>query len=665
MNKYKILFFAPILLLSSILAQSKDDLVCLDCHGDKTLTKTHNGKVISLFVNGKSFASSVHEEISCTGCHADVDPNNLPHAEKLDRVACATCHEKAVEHFQRSLHALALKKGVNLAPNCASCHSKHEILSAKNPRSKTYVMNIPNLCGQCHKEGTAVSNLVNPDERKVLNDYSESIHGEGLFKRGLIVTAVCTSCHTSHDILPHTNSYSTINRNNIAKTCTQCHTRIEEVHKKVIRGALWEKQPHKIPVCIDCHAPHKVRKVFYDDSFPDDKCIKCHSQKDLKKVVNGKEVSLYIDVEKFKNSSHKINSCIKCHTNISNSKNPVCLNSGKVDCSICHTAQVDDYNISLHGQKHAAGDKTAPYCSDCHTTHNVQSKKEIKSPTFARNVPELCGKCHREGKNIAKSLDESKLGIVINYNESIHGKGLLQSGLMVTATCVDCHSSHKELPKSDPRSTVNPKNIAATCAKCHLGVYEEFKSSVHSPSVTQTDKKLPVCNDCHLSHEINRVDLTDFKASIINQCGKCHEKVAETYFDTFHGKVAKLGSQRAARCYDCHGAHNILPTYNPESKLSRKNIVETCKKCHSNSNKKFVGYLTHATHHDREKYPYLFYTFWFMVSLLSGTFLFFGVHTILWFPRALKEHRKHKAHEKEAKAKKEDENIQEEYDRED
>ena len=69
-------------------------------------------------------------------------------------------------------------------------------------------------------------------------------------------------------------------------------------------------------------------------------------------------------------------------------------------------------------------------------------------------------------------------------------------------------------------------------------------------------------------------------------------------------------------------------------------MVETCKSCHPNSNHKFVGYLTHATHHDKDKYPYLFYTFWAMTILLVSTFTFFGLHTLLWFPRALKEKRR-------------------------
>ncbi|MBM4171601.1 MAG: hypothetical protein FJ214_07025 [Ignavibacteria bacterium] len=638
MNKLK---FSLAFFVLSILtfAQSEENQLCFDCHSDNTLTVERNGKKISLFVNEKPFNNSVHSKIKCIDCHADINPDDIPHPEILKKVNCAKCHETAVMHYDRSLHGDAHRKGKFLAPSCESCHGKHDILASKNSRSKTYVMNIPTLCGKCHKEGTPVSKLVSVREHQALDDYSESIHGEGLFKRGLIVTAVCTSCHTSHDILPHENPLSSINKNNIATTCTQCHRKIEEVHTKVISGRLWEKEPHKVPNCIDCHQPHKIRRVFYTESYPDDLCMKCHSQENLYKIVDGKKKSLFVNYDQFKTSVHTDNACFKCHTNVNFSKKPVCLNSGKVDCSMCHSAATEDYQISIHGTEHNKGNEHAPYCTDCHETHNMKSKVQKNSPTFARNVPELCAKCHRTGMNIAASIDASKKGIVSEYVESIHGKGLLQSGLMVTATCVDCHSSHRELPRKDPRSTVFSANIATTCAQCHLGIYEEFRNSIHSPEISDTDKKLPVCNDCHFSHEIGRTDQGDFRKQILNQCGNCHEEVTTTYFDTFHGKVSKLGAQGAAKCSDCHGSHMILPTSNPESKLSRANIVETCKSCHPNSNKKFVGYLTHATHHNREKYPYLFYTFWFMTILLSVTFLFFGTHTLLWLPRALREKR--------------------------
>jgi hypothetical protein len=77
-----------------------------------------------------------------------------------------------------------------------------------------------------------------------------------------------------------------------------------------------------------------------------------------------------------------------------------------------------------------------------------------------------------------------------------------------------------------------------------------------------------------------------------------------------------------------------LPTDNPKSRLSHENIVETCKTCHAGAHRQFAGYFTHATHHDPDKYPILFWTFWGMTGLLVGTFLLAGLHTLLWLPRS-------------------------------
>jgi cytochrome b subunit of formate dehydrogenase len=119
----------------------------------------------------------------------------------------------------------------------------------------------------------------------------------------------------------------------------------------------------------------------------------------------------------------------------------------------------------------------------------------------------------------------------------------------------------------------------------------------------------------------------------MSQCGRCHEDEADTFFDTFHGKVSRLGDAAAAKCYDCHGTHNILPPDDARSTLSRNNIVETCSGCHEGANLRFTGYLTHATHHDPEKYPWLFWTFWGMTTLLAVTFTFATLHTTAWLFR--------------------------------
>jgi predicted CXXCH cytochrome family protein len=469
-------FFILFFFFSSVSSAQEEDDVCFDCHGDRTFIVEKEGKEVSLFVNRAKYKNSIHAENGCTSCHFDVDPDDLPHAEGLEKVDCSFCHDEPAEKYAESLHGQAKDRGMRLAPSCITCHGQHDILPSDNENSKTYVMNVPNLCGTCHKEGTPVSKILNINQSKILENYSQSIHGDGLFRRGLIVTAVCTSCHNAHDILPHQNPKSSINRSNIPSTCMQCHSQIEKVHTKVIRGELWEKEPHELPICIDCHQPHKVRRVFYDESFPDKLCMSCHSNKDLYKEENGKKISLYVDYDEHSTSVHGKNSCYKCHTNISNSKNPVCKNSGKVDCSMCHSEESENYAMSTHGTLQAEGKPAAPYCTDCHGTHNMKAKDDVESPIFSRNIPDLCGKCHKEGEKAAKLYTGKDHEIVKNYTMSIHGKGLLQSGLMVTATCIDCHTSHRELPEKDPRSTVNPNNIATTCAKCHLGIYEDFKT---------------------------------------------------------------------------------------------------------------------------------------------------------------------------------------------
>lgn len=619
----------------------KDEVkFCGTCHSKKTISMYQKSTHYLKDQDGKSNAM-------CTDCHgSSVHEIESAKFQRDDLYkTCGKCHSDEVEKYKKSLHGQALDQEKYLAPNCITCHNGHEVLSSKAKDSKTYRMNIPALCGQCHKDGTKVSELKVITKKHILGNYTQSIHGDGIFKRGLIVSAVCSDCHFQHNILPHENPESSINRNNIAKTCTKCHVSIEKVHLKVIRGELWEKKPHLIPACVDCHMPHKIRRVFYEQEFSNNKCMECHSDPKLFKMEGGIKVSLYVDSADFEYSAHKDNSCVKCHSNVSISKNPVCIGSGKVDCSACHAEAVADYNLSIHGKMFKKNDPDAPGCVDCHGTHGIMSKKLMNSPIFSKNIPNLCAKCHRSGEKAAIRMEaenNKNTRVIEKYEMSIHGKGLLNSGLLVTATCVNCHTNHGELPAQDSTSSVNSKNIAKTCAACHLGIYEDFKKSIHSPGVAKTDKKLPGCADCHESHTIERVDIDDFRLQIIQECGKCHEEVTETYFDTFHGKVSKLGDVQAARCYDCHGSHKILPPSNPESSLSHGNIVQTCKKCHTNSNRKFVGYLTHATHHDQEKYPYLYFTFWAMTLLLLGTFSFFGLHTLLWFSRSMLEKRKTK-----------------------
>ena len=68
-------------------------------------------------------------------------------------------------------------------------------------------------------------------------------------------------------------------------------------------------------------------------------------------------------------------------------------------------------------------------------------------------------------------------------------------------------------------------------------------------------KELPTCEDCHTSHTISRTDRDDFRMLMMSQCGRCHEDESETFFETYHGKVTRLGYGMTAKCSDGRLAH--------------------------------------------------------------------------------------------------------------
>jgi cytochrome b subunit of formate dehydrogenase len=603
---------------------------CLECHDEDS-------------IDTNVFAHSVHGDLGCVDCHADLGgiEDIADGHDDVAPVDCSGCHEDQARLEAESLHGEALARGDKLAPRCQTCHGSHDILPVKNPLSAVAPTRIPAICGQCHREGAPVQFERHIPPENVVSNYTESIHGEALYKKGLIVAPSCVSCHTAHHILPPEDERSSIARTNIAQTCSACHAMIEEVHRKVIDGKLWEAEPHKLPSCADCHQPHRIRNVYYDQGMADRDCMSCHEKPDIVASKGGR--SLQVLADDMQASIHSNVACAQCHSQVQASHERPCETiTEKVNCGSCHEDAQRQYLRGRHGQLFAEKDPDAPSCLECHGTHRILGRRNSASPVFPLHVPNLCGRCHREGEKAAKRYQGAEHDILEHYEESIHGEGLRKSGLTVTANCADCHTAHQALPASDPDSSVHRLRIAETCAQCHHGIAEQFMASIHVTAVTTN--QLPVCGDCHTAHSISRTDRDDFRMEIMDVCGKCHAELAEAYFDTYHGKVSQLGYAKTAKCQDCHGAHGIFPTTDPRSSLSEANALNTCKQCHPEATAKFAGYFSHANHHDRLKYPMMFYAFWGMTALLVGTFAASGLHTLMWLPRTLAMRRKHGPH---------------------
>lgn len=249
---------------------------CLECHSDKTLSKTNSaGREISLFVDEAKFATSVHKTNSCHACHSDLTDKHPDDEVAAKKVNCASCHERQSESYGASVHGVALAAGQTGSAACTDCHGTHDVLPPASANSPLHFSRLAATCGACHDEaardveqsvhGKAVaqghrdaptctdchsehrieglkasspdhisqdvcsnchsSERLNtkynlPSDR--VRTFMESYHGLAS-KYGSTTAANCGSCHGYHKVLPSTDPASTIHASNLAHTCGKCH----------------------------------------------------------------------------------------------------------------------------------------------------------------------------------------------------------------------------------------------------------------------------------------------------------------------------------------------------------------------------------------------------------------------------------------------------------
>ncbi len=366
-----------------------------------------------------------------------------------------------------------------------------------------------------------------------------------------------------------------------------------------------------------------------------DDCLACHSDPEATRA-DGKPLGR--DLGAFAASIHGQGglACTDCHADLASAELPHAEKLAKVDCATCH---------SDVGEKHAGSVHKAQSCTGCHGTHDILPSSDPASRTAHANVPATCETCHKQppgpagrGKSVKDGFHVGK--VLAEYGES-------------APVCSTCHGAHDVLPPKDPKSPMHHDQVAATCGACHSDVKETWDTSIHAQMIA-SGRNAATCSDCHAVHGMLGTEgMPLWRVAATEECSTCHASKAETYRDTFHGKVSSLGYERVATCSDCHGNHAIRPMEDPASMVSAENRVATCQKCHPGTGANFAAYDPHADPHDRERNPVLYYATIFMKALLGGTFAFFGLHTALWAPRSLKDRRARRAaHEAERQASK-------------
>ncbi|MBC8870836.1 MAG: cytochrome c3 family protein [Planctomycetes bacterium] len=306
-------------------------------------------------------------------------------------------------------------------------------------------------------------------------------------------------------------------------------------------------------------------------------------------------------------------------------------------CGNCHTEQKLGMLRGVHRRAETGdgqGGGRPINCSQCHgnSAHPMVSVRDSRSNVFLDKQVNVCGDCHKQ------ELEA--------YKDSVHGHGLYESGLLVTAACADCHGAHGIHPASHEQSTLHATNVSATCAACHRYIEQRLARSVHgrgdgpgrktdAAALAGEERRRPTCTDCHAGHDLALPRTDRFRLGLASRCGQCHADFSGRYAISMHGELTELGYGPAANCSDCHGAHDILPVSEPDSKLSAANRHQTCTNCHPRASRNFLDFDPHADHRDPRRNLLLFCVYTVLITLLISTFSFFALHSLFWFVRSL------------------------------
>ena len=238
--------------------------------------------------------------------------------------SCLDCHSAlpdalgvTQEKFSQDIHA---QKGLT----CVNCHGgdpasddPDKAMSRKAGwKGKVDRKQIPQLCGSCHSDPAYIRQF-NPSLRTdQLDQYRTSVHGKRLAS-GDTKVAVCTDCHSVHDLRAPIDPRSTVNSVNVANTCAHCHSdasymmgyaiptdQFAKYSRSVHHEAMAVRGDLSAPTCSTCHGNHGAAPPGVDKV--QNVCSNCHA----------------FQAQMYDKSSHKkafeaasLPGCVVCHSN--------------------------------------------------------------------------------------------------------------------------------------------------------------------------------------------------------------------------------------------------------------------------------------------------------------------------------------------------------------
>jgi cytochrome b subunit of formate dehydrogenase len=396
--------------------------------------------------------------------------------------------------------------------------------------------------------------------------------------------------------------------------------------RSIIRGAL-RSSPVLALISFLIWAAQPAMAQEGDDATTNEPivCADCHDD---------------VHPEQLEKTVHAGLSCTDCHSGaIDLAHTEGNLELTKVDCATCHSDAVDALQKSIHGRPVFTGISGKPACQTCHgPVHEIMPHDDPASRVGPARVAMTCAQCHASPE-IARRTGVHLIQPLAAYNASVHAKAIREG--RPAADCASCHGSHGILPASDAASKVNHQQVPATCGECHADIAKAFAGSVHGQAATRGVREAPVCTDCHGEHRILAPSDPGSPVSATNlprmTCGRCHgdvrvsqkygmpSDVVASFDDSYHGLAGKAGNQTVANCASCHGVHNILPSSDPRSMVSKVNLSKTCGHCHPGAGTRFAIGPVHVVSTDEASSPAVYWVrliyLWLIWLVIGGMVL--------------------------------------------
>jgi cytochrome c3-like protein len=263
--------------------------------------------------------------------------------------SCLDCHQNLPEPFGVTAETFAQDIHFQKGMTCASCHGgdpnsddpEKAMSQAAKWKGKIDRYQVPELCASCHSNAELMKTYDPTIRVDQFQQYKTSVHGKK-WAAGDEKVAVCTDCHSVHDLRSPSDPRSTVHPTNVATTCSRCHAdaaymksygiptdQFANYNRSVHHEAMMVRGDLSAPTCTTCHGNHGAAPPGVDSVV--NVCSTCH----------------VFQAQLFERSPHKaafskagFPGCVTCHSNhdIKHPTDEMIGTGNQTFCIRCHTS---------------------------------------------------------------------------------------------------------------------------------------------------------------------------------------------------------------------------------------------------------------------------------------------------------------------------------------